>query len=82
MVIGSSLLIGGMLLLLIVLWRKRRKKAPIDFHDPYDLTKALRQKGSSAQIEELLKELEKYKYRPDAPPLPQKLIRRVKKVLQ
>jgi len=68
--------------LLLVWIKKRKKRPPVNYDDPYALTKVLRKKRATQEIQALLKELENYKYTPNPPKLPKALKKRIKKVLQ
>ena len=71
-----------MVVITLLVFLKRRRLDPLDFNDPYALTKALRQKKQTPEIRALLEELENYKYTPNPPKLPKLLKKRIKKVLQ
>ena len=66
-------------ILLAFLYRFRPKKRKIP-KDIYMLSKALREFEDIDEVRKLLQELEPYKYVPNPPPMPKKLLIRAKKI--
>lgn len=65
----------------LLLFKRRNKKERIDYSDPYELTQKLQRIGSK-EADNLIKELQKFKYRPKREKVPKEIIKRAKKILK
>ena len=73
------ILLGLVLILLALLYRFRPKRRQIP-KDIYELSKGLREFEHIDEVRKLLQELQSYKYTPNPPPLPKKLLKRAQQI--